>query len=64
MAKNKPKPESKTQKRKRYMQVVSRKRKYTRFEIEAWKKRDAEESARKALMDSIDEEAATHFSEI
>ena len=64
MAKNKPNPESKTQKRKRYMQIVSRKRKFTRFEIEAWKKTDAEESARKALMDSIDDDAAKHFAEM
>ena len=44
-----PKPESKTQKRKKYIQTVSRKRKYTSFELELWKKQDEEEQHRKKM---------------
>ena len=64
MAAYKPNPESKTQKRKKYTQVVSRKRKYTRFEVELWKKQDEEEQQRKVRLKELDSDALRHFSEI
>jgi hypothetical protein len=56
--------ESNTQKRKKYMQIVSRKRKYTKFEIDSWKKQDEEEQRNRDVLSELDGEALRHFSEI
>jgi len=56
--------ESNTQKRKKYMQIVSRKRKYTKFEIDSWKKQDEEEQRNRDVLRELDGEALKHFSEI
>ena len=55
---------SNTQKRKTYERIVSRKRKYTRFEIESWKAQDKAEEQRQEAMKSLYDDASTHFSEI
>lgn len=57
-------PNSKTQKRKTYERIVSRKRKYTRFEIESWKAQDQAEEQRREAMKELIDDASNHFSEI
>lgn len=64
MASNKPDPNSKTQKRKTLERIVSRKRKYTRFEVESWKAREELDSQRKEAMKSLEDDASQHFTEI
>lgn len=64
MTKHRTKPLSENQRRKRYREIVSRRRKYTRFEIESWKKQDEEERRRRVLVDELDALAKQHFSEI
>lgn len=64
MATHRTKPLSENQRRKRYRQIVSRKRKHTRFEVESWKQRDEEERSARALADELDELAFQHFNEI
>ncbi|WP_241613912.1 hypothetical protein [Rosenbergiella epipactidis] len=60
----KPDPNSKTQKRKTYERIVSRKRKYTRFEIESWKAQDQAEEQRREAMKELIDDASNHFAEI
>lgn len=72
MTMHRTKPLSENKLRKRYRQIVSRKRKYTRFEIESWKRKDAdelkkigvEERRSRLLRKELDGLALQHFREI